>query len=98
MDDNTETFYGTFDVDRLAKATAAVSAYVENEMGENPTEYSIYLVWFCKTLQNWKALLATSLPDNAYYEVTYNGNKSETYLDVYDKVVNLAIPDEIQEN
>lgn len=35
----------------------------------------VYIVWFCKTLQNWKALLSTTLPDGMYYEVTYNGDK-----------------------
>lgn len=27
----------------------------------------VYVVWFCKTLQNWKALLSTTLPDGMYY-------------------------------
>ena len=45
----------------------------------------IYIVWFCKTLQNWKALLSTTLPDGMYYEVTYNGDKKEVYLDAYKK-------------
>ena len=37
----------------------------------------VYIVWFCKTLQNWKALLSTTLPDGMYYEVTYNGDRKE---------------------
>lgn len=45
----------------------------------------VYLVWFCKTLQNWKALVSTVLPDDMYYEVTYNGDKKEVYLDAYKK-------------
>lgn len=45
----------------------------------------VYLVWFCKTLQNWKALVSTVLPDGMYYEVTYNGDKKEVYLDAYKK-------------
>ena len=45
----------------------------------------VYIVWFCKTLQNWKALLSTTLPDGMYYEVTYNGDKKEVYLDAYIK-------------
>lgn len=31
----------------------------------------VYIVWFCKVLQNWKALVSTTLPDGMYYEVTY---------------------------
>jgi hypothetical protein len=52
----------------------------------------VYVVWFCKTLQNWKALVSTILPDLTYYEVTYNGNENMIYLDVYVKSVNLEIP------
>lgn len=50
--------------------------------------YSIYIVWQCKTLQNRKWILATNLPDNRLYELTYNGDKNEFYLDEYDKVSN----------
>ena len=51
----------------------------------------IYVVWFCKTLQNWKALVSTTLPDGMYYEVTYNGDKKEIYLDAYKKFENKCI-------
>ena len=53
----------------------------------------VYVTWFSKTLQNWKALVSTNAPDGMYYEVTYNGNKKETYLDVYKKWENIVIPD-----
>lgn len=52
----------------------------------------VYVVWFCKTLQNWKALVSTILPDLTYYEVTYNGNENVIYLDVYTKTLNKEIP------
>lgn len=48
----------------------------------------VYIVWQCKTLQNWKALAATSLPDGLYFEITYNGDKGELYLDAYRKEAN----------
>lgn len=53
----------------------------------------VYVVWFSKTLQNWKALVGTELHDGMYYEVTYNGDKGETYLDAYKKFQNVCIPD-----
>jgi hypothetical protein len=53
----------------------------------------VYVVWFSKTLDNWKALLSTTLPDGMYYEVTYNGFKRETYVDSYKKFENVVIPD-----
>ena len=52
---------------------------------------NVFIVWFCKTLQNWKALLSTTLPDGMYYEVTYNGDKKEAYLDAYKKFENRKI-------
>lgn len=51
----------------------------------------VYIVWFCKTLQNWKALASTSVPDGMYYELTYNGDKDEMYLDAYKKFENRCI-------
>lgn len=51
-----------------------------------PEDFDVYLVWFCKTLQNWKALVATTLPDGLYFEVTHNGDLRETYVDTYHKV------------
>jgi hypothetical protein len=57
------------------------------ETFENPA-FGIYVVWFCKTLQNWKALVCTTLEDNMYYEVTHNGDLRETYVDTYTKTDN----------
>ena len=51
----------------------------------------VYVVWLCKTLQNNKALLSTTLPDGMYYEVTYNGDKNEAYLDAYKKFENQCV-------
>ena len=52
---------------------------------------NVYIVWFCKTLQNWKALASTVFPDGMYYEITYNGDKGEAYLDAYKKWENVCI-------
>lgn len=51
-------------------------------------EEDVYVVWYCKTLQNWKSLLSTILPDGMYYEITVNGDKNEVYLDAYKKFEN----------
>lgn len=45
-----------------------------------------YIVSFTYILGNWKALISTKLPDGRYYEVTYNKEKHETYVDIYTKV------------
>ena len=57
------------------------------------SEENVFIVWFCKTLQNWKALVSTTVSDGMYYEVTYNGDKRETYLDAYKKWENVRIAD-----
>ena len=49
---------------------------------------NIFVVWQCKILQNNKALLSTTLFDGMYYELTYNGDKKELYLDAYKKFEN----------
>ena len=51
----------------------------------------MFVVWFCKTLQNSKALLSTNVSDGMYYELTYNGDKKEAYLDAYKKWQNMLI-------
>ena len=53
----------------------------------------VYIVWSSKVLQNNKALLSTTLPDGCYYEVTYNGDKDEMYIDVYKKWENICVHD-----
>ena len=55
-------------------------------------DFDCFVVWKCKTLQNWKWLISTTLFDGMYYEVTYNGDKEEFYLDVYKKLENVKIP------
>ena len=55
------------------------------------TQEDVYLVWYCKTLQNHKALLSTNISDGMYYELTYNGDKNELYLDAYKKWKNVKI-------
>lgn len=51
----------------------------------------VYIVWLSKTLQNNKALLSTTVSDGMYYELTYNGDKGELYIDAYSKVENKVI-------
>ena len=52
----------------------------------------VFVVWWCKTLQNWKYLISSTLHDGMYYELTYNGDRQEFYLDAYKKIENRCIP------
>lgn len=51
----------------------------------------VYVIWMRKTLQNSKALLSTTANDRMYYELTYNCDKEELYLDAYKKWENKLI-------
>ena len=65
--------------------------HVEKTDNKKLTESEVFVVWFSKTLQNWKALISTTISDGMYYEVTYNGDKKETYLDAYKKWENVCV-------
>ena len=54
----------------------------------------MYIVWFCKTLQNWKALVSTDVINGVYWEVTHNGDKNETYVDTYFKLADYTVEGE----
>lgn len=75
------------------KALVLVKEYILAHLDKSNTEptFDFYVVWQCKTLQNWKWLISTSLYDGMYYEVTYNGDKKEFYLDAYKKFENKCI-------
>lgn len=53
--------------------------------------FKLYIVWKAKILQNWKYLISSTLIDGMYYELTYNGDKEEWYLDAYKKFENQLI-------
>ena len=59
--------------------------------GKQITTDDVYVVWFCKTLQNWKVLASTNITDGMYYEITHNGDKDETYVDVYKRWDNFKV-------
>ena len=72
-----------------------VRNYIDEHLDKSDPvpEYTVFIVWKCKTLQNWKYLLSSTIHDGMYYELTYNGDKKEWYLDAYKKFENRCIPD-----
>lgn len=78
------------------KALNIVNHYITTECfdkSDTSIDFETYIVWKCKTLQNWKYLISSTIHDGKYYEVTYNGDKEEWYLDVYVKLRNICIKD-----
>lgn len=76
------------------KALLLVKKYIYKHLdkSDNIPQFEVFTVWKCKALQNWKFLISTSLYDGMYYEVTFNGDKKEWYLDAYKKFENRCIP------
>ena len=74
------------------KVIKLVDAYVKSKLKKTQMvpKYDIKIVWKCKTLQNWKYLVCTTLTDGMYYEVTYDGDKKRFYLDAYKKIENVT--------
>lgn len=74
-------------------AIGIVTKYIMEHLDKSDPvpEFEVFTVWKCKALQNWKFLLSSTLFDGMYYELTYNGDKGEWYLDAYKKFENLAI-------
>lgn len=77
------------------RALEIVRDYINKHLDKSdPTpEFDVYTVWKAKILQNWKYLISSTLFDGMYYELTYNGDKKEWYLDAYKKFENVVIPE-----
>ena len=75
------------------KAINAARTVLFNEFGYSTDEITpnkMFVVWFCKTLQNWKAIVhGTDIKE--FIEVTCNGDENEIYVDVYKKEKNVCI-------
>lgn len=81
-----------FDPQSSARALIAALFYSDpTRPDEQLTSDDIYVVWFAKTLQNWKCLISTNVKDDYYYEVTFNGDKNEAYVDAYKKRANIVV-------
>lgn len=53
---------------------------------------NLYVVWLVKVLQNNKCLVSTTLDgDTSYFEITYDGDKKEIYMDLYEKRMNKKV-------
>ena len=75
------------------KALDIVKQYALEHLDKTDGEiqFEVYIVWKAKALQNWKYLISTTLTDGMYYELTFNGDKNEWYLDAYKKFENRVI-------
>lgn len=82
-----------FDFIKESKDIVRNYAYKHLDVTDNieKQDFDVYVVWYAYELGNQKAMISTSLLDGMYYEVTYNINKNEIYLDAYKKFENKVI-------
>ena len=86
--------YNDFSKDE--EALKLVSNYIKDHLDKSDVigEFYLFIVWKCKTLQNWKYLISSTLFDGMYYELTYNGDAELWYLDAYKKFDNKVIAED----
>lgn len=77
----------------IALCREAIARWYKEKKNITISEHQVGVVWISKTLQNNKGLFATfGIDDQYYFEMTRNGDKCETYMDVYDKQENIVLP------
>ena len=75
------------------RALNIVRQYIEEHLdkSDKKPQFEVFIVWKAKVLQNWKYLISSTLYDGMYYELTYNGDRNEWYLDAYKKFENRVV-------
>lgn len=78
------------------RALEIIKSYIEEHLDKSDLKpaFDVFTVWKCKALQNWKFLISSTLPDGMYYELTYNGDKREWYVDAYKKFENRCVKED----
>lgn len=69
----------------IITTTTTVSANDIQEIGVD----DVFVVWVCKTLQNYKCVIGTRATA-VLAEYTYNGNDGVLYEGIYKKIVNAS--------
>lgn len=78
----------TTGMDDWARAIVTQYALEHLDKSDGAHDFSTFIVWKAKVLQNMKWLISTTLFDGMYYELTFNGDRGELYLDAYKKFEN----------
>ncbi|MBQ4447441.1 MAG: hypothetical protein II897_04020 [Clostridia bacterium] len=82
-------------MDQIALDIVRSYIFEHLDKSENVPPFDVFTVWKSKVLQNWKFLISSTLHDGMYYELTYNGDRREWYLDAYKKFENRCIPENV---
>ena len=75
----------------ISKCKYEIQEHLMNEV-DLFADIEICTLWSCKTLQNYKAIFAVfGIVEPMYFEITYNGDKSEAYFDAYKKFESTSV-------
>ena len=74
-------------------AKNAVIKVCKEQFGDPYDITNIQIVWFAHVLGYKKAILIDNGHNNRLYEVTYNRQTAEMYVDTYDKLNNTVVTD-----
>jgi len=77
-----------------AKVNKALSIVKEYLRGKTEAEPTLFVVWQAAVLQNFKCIIATTLPCWTHFVLTYDGENGCWYFDVFTKTDNMVIPDD----
>lgn len=69
-----------------------------NAIDNDGAPFTVYVVWFAYILGGWKAVGSTSKSDGRYFEVTYNKDADEFYVDTYIKILNTKFSNTSEED
>lgn len=77
------------------KARKILTAHIDSHdfPGFEKSIFEIRIVTFTKTLQHWKAIMVTDMPDGKLYELVYDGDRQHTYINEYDKTRSTIVED-----
>lgn len=79
----------SYDFEKICKN--ALIKILKEKYGEDYKIQDFHIVWFSKTLQNFKCTICDLKPNQRYYECTYNGDKKQLYVDIYNKEHNVCV-------
>lgn len=77
----------------MAKRMAVDNYNKSRDAARSPelTMDAVYIVWFSKTLGNWKAIVASPIIKALIWEIAYNAHRKECYIEVYKKLNSVKV-------
>lgn len=65
--------------------------YHNAEMTPSLSTDDVYIVWFTMLLKSWKAVLSSTAVKGVMWMVTWNGQRSEGYIQVFKQINNVRV-------